>query len=460
MLKGTTTIELTDVRTGEKQVVRESNMITNAVSRLFQPTLGHLTNEQLLRDTIPSYKTMLGGILLFDTPIPEDPNTIYAPAGPSLTGCARYNTVNTSTGLVLGSYNTTESEFNETEKRMKFVYDFNTSQGNGTIASICLTSVESGYGTYGSDMSYATNAMKQLHIVPKWLTIGDKDNYTGITTGSYYHLFAIDSVNDVGYYLTLSTANTITIQKRRLGLKNYSLFTNALTVIETSDTITLNTAIGSYRTYHYDRDSNSLYIISTDSSSIAVNGTFYVTQINVETYATTQYAMTNTTNVVLYGSSRFAIVHHGYVYVRSNAANYRVYKIELGNSANVTQLSGTSSYSIQPVFAVNGRTYWQYYASSNCRVYVTDEAINKLAFSGNQYLVGVTYSPSYSTNYYVPSYIPVMNDEMLYYVVCTSYSNKGFYHLTDYLATINNLSEPVVKTADKTMKVTYTIEEQ
>ena len=28
-----------------------------------------------------------------------------------------------------------------------------------------------------------------------------------------------------------------------------------------------------------------------------------------------------------------------------------------------------------------------------------------------------------------------------------------------YLATINNLSEPVVKTASKTMKVTYTITE-
>jgi len=32
--------------------------------------------------------------------------------------------------------------------------------------------------------------------------------------------------------------------------------------------------------------------------------------------------------------------------------------------------------------------------------------------------------------------------------------------LADYLATINNLSEPVTKTADKTMKITYTIEEQ
>ena len=31
---------------------------------------------------------------------------------------------------------------------------------------------------------------------------------------------------------------------------------------------------------------------------------------------------------------------------------------------------------------------------------------------------------------------------------------------TPYLATINNLSTSVIKTADKTMKITYTIEEQ
>jgi hypothetical protein len=36
----------------------------------------------------------------------------------------------------------------------------------------------------------------------------------------------------------------------------------------------------------------------------------------------------------------------------------------------------------------------------------------------------------------------------------------GYFILLHYLATINNLSEPVTKTADKTMKVTYIIQEQ
>ena len=130
MLKGTTTIELTDIHTGEKQVIKESNMITNALHNLFQPTFGHLSSESTLRGYIPAYTSLLGGILLFDSHIDEDVNQLYAPAGATLTGCARYNTVNTSTGVILGSYNTTESKYDSANKKMQFVYDFNTSQGN------------------------------------------------------------------------------------------------------------------------------------------------------------------------------------------------------------------------------------------------------------------------------------------------------------------------------------------
>ena len=36
---------------------------------------------------------------------------------------------------------------------------------------------------------------------------------------------------------------------------------------------------------------------------------------------------------------------------------------------------------------------------------------------------------------------------------------KDLYLYTPYLATINNLDTPVIKTADKTMKITYTLTE-
>ena len=60
-------------------------------------------------------------------------------------------------------------------------------------------------------------------------------------------------------------------------------------------------------------------------------------------------------------------------------------------------------------------------------------------------------------------YFPVMNHPLLYYVAqygsTSNYHYRSFRYLGNYLATINNLESPVVKTADKTMKVTYIIEE-
>ena len=56
-------------------------------------------------------------------------------------------------------------------------------------------------------------------------------------------------------------------------------------------------------------------------------------------------------------------------------------------------------------------------------------------------------------------YVPVIGYPLTYYLTCGS-NNGTFAIRTDYLATINNLSSPVVKTADKTMKVTYILQEQ
>ena len=56
-------------------------------------------------------------------------------------------------------------------------------------------------------------------------------------------------------------------------------------------------------------------------------------------------------------------------------------------------------------------------------------------------------------------YVPVKGVPMTYYLTGGS-GNGTFAMRTDYLATINNLDSPVFKTADKTMKVTYTLSEE
>ena len=139
MLKGTTKIELTDVNTGAKETVAEENMVTGALEEIFRP-IGHLkTPATMYQSLAPYYQTLLGGLLLFDGNIEESEDTYFAPADVNMIGCAAYNVQNNTTGTARGGYNQTESEINLTTRSMKYVYDFTTSQANGTISCICLT---------------------------------------------------------------------------------------------------------------------------------------------------------------------------------------------------------------------------------------------------------------------------------------------------------------------------------
>ena len=117
-------------------------------------------------------------------------------------------------------------------------------------------------------------------------------------------------------------------------------------------------------------------------------------------------------------------------------------------------------------------------------VNLTFNTVYKL-FNIDKNLIGM-FGNSYNSDYYAPLVYDVVNNELRYcngrgadsnelyipfidkkgvYIYVCRYSSSNYDNyfkiLKDprYLATINNLSEPVVKTASKTMKVTYTLTE-
>lgn len=462
MLKGTTKIELTNVKTGEKQTVEKHNMVTNALSLLYQPKLGHLTQESTLRGFSPCYSVMMGGLLLFDGSISEDADQIYAPAGVDVTGCARYNQVNTGTGLTQGSYNLTESKYDSTNKKMTYVYDFNTSQGNGTVASVCLTNIDAGYGAYGCDKVTIQGLYRTLFSTPMNYLVNGRDQYSGIAVGSYEHLFYIDPDADIGYYFTLTDSTHISITKRMLRLKTFSLFSNNLKVLETLELQVLETAIGSYRCFNFDPDTNALYIFSSTSSTVAINSTFAVTKVDLSTWAVTQYTLSNTGDAVFASSSRWAFAHRGYCFIWNSSSPYSCYKIEIANTVNITKLTGTATNYCTPMYAHDGMVHYQYISSSSSTIqsgtkqYIADSENNSVKLSGNAYVIAFCYNKYY----YSPAMTPVNGLPLVFYCSMGSNVTPSFYYLSNYLATINNLTEPVVKTADKTMKITYIIEEE
>lgn len=486
MLKGTTKIELTDVVTGKKQVFEKHNMITNAVSNIFQPTLGHLTSEEILRGYIPAYKGLLGGLFLFEEAIPENVNTIYPPAGNKLNGCGRFETTNTSANTIFGSYNMSESSYDAANKKMKFVYDFNTAQGNGTIASVCLTHADAGYGAYRGDDAVNPTAVelcKSCYEAPssytnyKDLRINKADMCITTSTGTSANtpLFVADIDTDFSYYFKLVSTTNVVIYKKPMALKNISLFDNsALTEVAN---LTLTTSIKNNIGYCFDLKDDALYIISTEGSDrINANTKVYITKIAYNTWAVTQYEITNSTAVVLSatatgGSSsagrRYCFVHDGYAYFRthsgSSSSPHKAYKVQLGGDGTFIELQGNlGTNDCSPIMAQDGYVYWSYAGggTSSNRLYISDANSNVVYRSGVSTLAHYSYnSGGYSTGAN-PSIVRMRNYPMLAFTSVSSFSDRtSFVYFANYLATINNLGTPITKVNTQTMKITYTIQE-
>ena len=469
MLKGTMKIELTDVHTGKTDTVIEHNMITNALTEIFKP-LGHLNNPSTMYSNIaPYYQKLLGGLLLFDNAIEENPNMLYAPANANMVGCAAYNAQNNTKGKMRGGYNQTESELNLSNRYMKFVYDFATSQANGTISCVCLTHVNGGYTSYGSDDAVLNTSYPLgvgfydsplQYVYTNYTGANTGDQYSGLTIGTTEVLFLIDRVQDILYYFKIKNANNISIVKRRAYLQSISVLENPYSqkaLIEEIDLTELTTALPTqYFSYNFDPNDKCLYIFASASYQLNAGGTFVVTKINTTNWNITQYTMTNTANVQLTTNGmKFAFAHRGYVYLRSYNSPYDIYKFEIGNSANVTKIAkhGMSSLDVVPFWACNGRIYFIACSSSssNRHVYIVNDVTNECLKTENFEVYN---------NYYSCCYTPVLNEPMLFFCSIGNNTTSTFFTPANYLATINNLSEPVTKTADKTMKITYIIQEQ
>ena len=179
MLKGKTKIELTDVHTGEVEVIEEENMVTNALQYIFNP-MGFVKAADPMYTTeyVYYYQTLTGGLLLLNKALEEKEDNVNLPSDVEQTGCAVYGKQNTSDQILRGNYNATESEIDLENRRVKYVYDFSTSEGNGTIACVALTHALGGYSNRGLE----TPPVRELY--PYYKSIGaGMLKYTGSNSG-------------------------------------------------------------------------------------------------------------------------------------------------------------------------------------------------------------------------------------------------------------------------------------
>lgn len=269
MLKGKTIIELTDTKTGEVERYEDSNLVTQAINEIilkrkrymgFQNAKGSKQGETYSSfiSMFPLYKRFFGGIMLFSNEIDE--SRLYLNGDDKIVGSATFGNAYSGSDPLVGSYNSTESEINEEEKYAKFVYDFATNQGNGTISTVCLgnyhyikqalygndceedyiacnlTNVAfAPYNNCGWGNNFQNEYEPQLVTYPTGITFSDgvpKD--FGINTYCYEnpivfdeetgHLITLEYVSSAGSISTSNKADTIRLHIYDLGSNNVSLF--------------------------------------------------------------------------------------------------------------------------------------------------------------------------------------------------------------------------------------------
>ena len=446
-MKGKTIIELTDVKTKKKEVLKDDNLVTDVLEKILtlNPN-GLLTN--ISKDTFyPIVEKIVGGILLFKDKITEDKNTSFVSTSNECIGYAG-QVEGVQENPLQGSFNKQESK--ATSNGYKFVWDFGTSKANGKISSVCLTNAKAGGGYFGTKSNGETNRIKlgEDKYLIKNTDTEMKKKYVNVVEANFEENYIVSIVPE---------SDHLRIIKSREPLLNFRLddslsFLDEKNITETK--IKYKKSYGTYGVCIYV-DAENYYLLKTTTSG----GNTNVTKLKINkannSIEETEFTLENVKieNIGSYSldydyyRTIKSVLRGGYVYAVSTDEKY-VVKFAINNPVDVTK--------IEPKFTLKTGSVSSH--TTGCGMYILGDMIigTNFTIDKNDKVTEIAQS-DLSTIECIPlSYGPFL---LGYFANGESsgdkYLRKVLYLITPYLATINNLSKTVEKTADKTMKITY-----
>ena len=446
-MKGKTIIELTDVKTKKKEVLKDDNLVTDVLEKILtlNPN-GLLTN--INKDTFyPIVEKIVGGILLFKDKITEDKNTSFVSTSNECIGYAG-QVEGVQENPLQGSFNKQESK--ATSNGYKFVWDFGTSKANGKISSVCLTNAKAGGGYFGTKSNGETNRIKlgEDKYLIKNTDTEMKKKYVNVVEANFEENYIVSIVPE---------SDHLRIIKSREPLLNFRLddslsFLNEKNITETK--IKYKKSYGTYGVCVYV-DAENYYLLKTSTSG----GNTNVTKVKINkannSIEETEFTLENVKieNIGSYSldydyyRTIKSVLRGGYVYAVSTDEKY-VVKFAINNPVDVTK--------IEPKFTLKTGSVSSH--TTGCGMYILGDMIigTNFTIDKNDKVTEIAQS-DLSTIECIPlCYGPFL---LGYFANGESsgdkYLRKVLYLITPYSATINNLSKTVEKTADKTMKITY-----
>lgn len=480
-LKGSAVIELTDVKTGKKEIVKHDNLVTNAVNDIlsidpFNMRFGSDISQYGV--FFPIISRLIGGVVLFEDPLEEDPNKYFAPETNDVIGYSNMD-VSPSDDPKRGSLNQSESGKLEDGKGYRFVFDFATSQGNGEISALALTSQSMGGCGYGSKQfnNYSGNNQGETSPFAQFRRMSSTSVDIGaVNARRAASIVSIDFENRVAYAVEPKASKKLAVYKFELVTDNIGLFTTALFRFSTPSIVAELSTDAFLPTYITNTGDNNVgfcdggdgFIWGFQLSGNTSSGTSVMwVKINKTDWSLEEGSWTLPIAISRPGlwreiagssSSRVCtncLVHNGYAYfIQSDM--YGLLIINTENPSDITVVD--TQYKVSEYD--NTECYSRFNTMGDVVVFPGGYVADKITHPGYQY---VTTSSSYRAYGLRATARP--NIRVGPYLFSLYFFQNNYIYLimqidSSYLATINNLEKPVQKTADKTMKITYILREE
>ncbi len=428
-MKGKATLILTDAESGEEiKRIEESNMVTDVPAKLLDiPRCGMfnmMDMPTIMKNFLPRYEKLFGGIMLLSTNVDENRDISSPPSGFAPVGTA--GAVYSGTDTRRGTLN--ENESGPIDGGYRLVWDFGTDRANGTIRCIGLTSRT--FGNVGFDAE--REDYEGIFCQPQYFSSGVFANNYPIVLGNAVSFI---SNPEPSVYLGIRASGT-EVSIIKYTLPDPDAITLSCTPSDVTEEIAAKVTIpfeGNINTIFYDPETNVLYLFRKDAVYGTDNDTVSYAGIDMETFR-------------LKTSRSYTVEKFGSI----NAAVFRgnIYR-HLGDHIEVSDLSGNVQKSIS---AVNGdNAYFYVYDGHLCCGFRKaggpfHARVDCAEVNGSYCYEGyAVYSP-----FIKPPYT-------LFATRGLAYNSIHLVIHTGYMATINNLADPIEKTDRHALKIIYEI---
>lgn len=440
-MKGKATIILSDAKTGKviKQT-EEHNLVTNALNNIFNPPHSALVHgfdySSLFTAGLPMWKYLLGGVVLLGNTETESADNIML--GKDIVPVATAGTEYSGSCTTRGTLNLNESY--ATDNGYHFTWDFGTDKANGTISCVCLTHRMFGNSGFGANdeanssfMLMSPNGLNSIYRDPSKMYV---EKGYGQYIGTYE--------DGLHVYMYLNSDGNIELRRYK-GFDPSAVKINDTTGLATVSapisvtTVEVNSTLAYEDRYFVDPDTKTLYMFSKVYNYDIYGDTTTITYVAVDIAAGTATERTVTLERC-FSFDCIGAVYGGHIYIPTSIGINEF--TENGAYVKLHEVSNPSNM----VFAVVDGVLCAMIQTGN---------IKMLSWNENEFVTGHA-EPLVGGDFPRP-YVGVA---MRYGHDANGDSLGNTMKLvvgTWYKATINNLSTPIEKTSDHTLKIVYDI---